>query len=174
MASPEANTYASTAKVNAVSSLFEPSASTKSTHPTAESYQSSTNTSDGEDERRSRSNSRGLRPTLGPRKPSGTMIIPADHPDVEGKDEEYPPHDARAMSPRRSSADTDKMVEETRRIVESHALEKQSGINALIEKIENVKTDHDQLHRNNLALQDYIGGLHRSMSRTALGKGRRN
>ena len=121
------------------------------------------------------------------------MIIPADHPDVEGKDEEYPPHDARAMSPRRSSADTDKMVEETRRIVEryvipfrsevrtcllnenySHALEKQSGINALIEKIENVKTDHDQLHRNNLALQDYIGGLHRSMSRTALGQGRRN
>jgi hypothetical protein len=55
----------------------------------------------------------------------------------------------------------------------SHALEKQSGINALIEKIENVKNDHDQLHRNNLALQDYIGGLHRSMSRTALDMGRK-
>ena len=55
----------------------------------------------------------------------------------------------------------------------SHAMEKQEGINALIEKLEDVMVDHDKLERNNLALQDYIGGLHRSMSRTALDTGRK-
>ena len=55
----------------------------------------------------------------------------------------------------------------------SHAIEKQSGINALIERIESVKAEHDKLERNNNALQDYIGGLHRSMSRTALDTGRK-
>ena len=52
-------------------------------------------------------------------------------------------------------------------------MEKQEGINALIEKLEDVMVDHDKLERNNLALQDYIGGLHRSMSRTALDTGRK-
>ena len=126
MASSEAITSASTSEANVVPSLAEPSVSIKSIHSKAESSQTSTNTSDGEDERRSRSNSRSVRPALGTRKSSGTMIVPADHPDVEGKDEEYPPYDARAMSPRRSSADTDKMVEETRRIVERYVYLRQT------------------------------------------------
>lgn len=49
-----------------------------------------------------------------------------------------------------------------------HALTLQSGLNALAEKIEVVKSDHDKLERQNVALQDYIGGLTKSMSRTDL------
>jgi hypothetical protein len=41
-------------------------------------------------------------------------------------------------------------------------------LNALAEKIEIVKSDHEKLEKQNLALQDYIGGLTRSMSRTDL------
>lgn len=41
-------------------------------------------------------------------------------------------------------------------------------MNALAEKIELVKSDHERLEKQNVALQDYIGGLTRSMSRTDL------
>ena len=47
-----------------------------------------------------------------------------------------------------------------------HARSLQSGLNALAERIESVKSDHDKLEKQNIALQDYIGGLTRSMSRT--------
>lgn len=53
-------------------------------------------------------------------------------------------------------------------IIIRHALTLQSGLNALAEKIEVVKSDHDKLERQNVALQDYIGGLTKSMSRTDL------
>lgn len=165
------NTMSST-EASATPSLAEPSTAAP-TLATAESNQTSLNSSDGEEDSRSRSNSRTLRPHIGARKSSGTMIIPADHPDVEIKEESYPADDARAMSPRRSSADTERMVQEARQVAETHAIEKQSGINALIERIESVKAEHDKLERNNNALQDYIGGLHRSMSRTALDTGRK-
>lgn len=37
-----------------------------------------------------------------------------------------------------------------------------------------VKSDHEKLEKQNVALQDYIGGLTRSMSRTELaGKGKK-
>lgn len=50
------------------------------------------------------------RPRLGFRKSSGTMIVPHDHPDIELKGESFPPNDARAMSPKRSSAETGRMI----------------------------------------------------------------
>ena len=49
-----------------------------------------------------------------------------------------------------------------------HAMTLQSGLNALAEKIEIVKSDHDKLEKQNVALQDYIGGLTKSMSKTDL------
>ena len=55
----------------------------------------------------------------------------------------------------------------------SQALEQQYALNALVEKVEVIKSDHDKLERNNSALQDYIGGLTRSMSKTALDTGRK-
>ncbi|KAK4691673.1 short coiled-coil protein, partial [Lecanoromycetidae sp. Uapishka_2] len=113
------------------------------------------------------------RPPLGTRKSSGTMIVPADHPELEIKDEVFPPTDARAMSPRRSSAEQDRMIGAAKLGMQSQALGHQNALSALVERIEIIKSDHDTLERNNSALQDYIGGLTRSMSKTALDTGRK-
>ena len=45
----------------------------------------------------------------------------------------------------------------------------QTGLVEIAESIEMVKQDHDKLERQNLALQDYIGGLTRSMSKNDIG-----
>lgn len=58
------------------------------------------------------------RPTLGTRKSSGTIIIPRDSPTVEVKDEHYDEGDARAMSPRRSSEELDRMGQDARQALE--------------------------------------------------------
>ena len=120
------------------------------------------------------------------------MIVPHDHPEIELKNEVYGPNDARSFSPRRDMEDTEKMVGGKRSLLkkyspmlspspdhsiltytcDSHADELQNGLNAIVEKVESVKSDHDKLERNNTALQDYIGGLTQSMSRTNLTTGR--
>ena len=62
---------------------------------------------------------RGLtRPRLTSRKSSGTNIVPRDHPDVEQRQESFPADDARAMSPRRSSYETEKLGQDTRKAVQ--------------------------------------------------------
>ena len=53
----------------------------------------------------------------------------------------------------------------------SSTIEHQSSLAALVEKIETVKTGHEKLERDNNALQEYIGGLTRSMSKTDLARG---
>ncbi|MCJ1464933.1 hypothetical protein MMC07_003548 [Pseudocyphellaria aurata] len=114
------------------------------------------------------------RPELSTRKSSGTNIVPRDHPEVEIREERFPPGDARAMSPRRTSVEMEKLGRDTRLELQNHARTLQSGLDALAEKIETVKSDHEKLEKQNLALQDYIGGLTRSMSRTDLaGKGKK-
>jgi len=54
------------------------------------------------------------RPKLHTRKSSGTIIVPRDDPNVEIADEEYDEGDARAMSPRRSSEELDRMEDSAR------------------------------------------------------------
>lgn len=52
----------------------------------------------------------------------------------------------------------------------------QSSLQALAERIEAVKSDHDKLENENRFLQDYIGGLTRNMTKTDVprhGKGRK-
>jgi hypothetical protein len=53
---------------------------------------------------------------MGTRKSSGTIIVPREHPRVELKegDEVFDEDDARAMSPRRSSRDLERMGQEAR------------------------------------------------------------
>ena len=46
-----------------------------------------------------------------------------------------------------------------------HARQLQLSLLEIAESIEMVKADHDKLEKQNLALQDYIGGLTRSMSK---------
>jgi hypothetical protein len=48
---------------------------------------------------------------------------------------------------------------------QSHAQTLQSSLAALAEKIDEVKSDHDKLESENKFLQDYIGGLTRTMSK---------
>lgn len=54
------------------------------------------------------------RPRLDSRQSSGTNIVPVAYPSIETRTEAYKPSDARAMSPRRSSEETDKLSQETR------------------------------------------------------------
>jgi hypothetical protein len=53
------------------------------------------------------------RPQLTGRQKSSTIIVPKG-PDVIQTYAEYPPDDARAMSPRRNSADLEKLGQEAR------------------------------------------------------------
>lgn len=95
------------------------------------------------------------------------MLIPSDSPDVELKEEEnYPPGDARAMSPRRSPEETNKMFDKSRAALTNHAMEVQSSLDALVNRCENVQSDLSKLEKNNNDLQEYIGGLTRSMSKS--------
>lgn len=78
---------------------------------------------------------------------------------------DYPPDDARAMSPRRNSEDLEKLGKEKRESLKDHARTLQSSLAALAERIDEVKSDHDKLESENRFLQDYIGGLTRTMSK---------
>ena len=60
------------------------------------------------------SSKRLSRPQIGSRKSSGTLIVPRDSASVEVKDEQYDADDARAMSPRRTSEEIERMGHETK------------------------------------------------------------
>ena len=75
----------------------------------ASSLSPSSSSSDGESERKTRAD----RPRLA-RKPSASILVPRDHPQIEIEEEEFPPDDARAMSPRRNSADVERLGREAR------------------------------------------------------------
>ncbi|KKZ66071.1 hypothetical protein GX50_03325 [[Emmonsia] crescens] len=121
---------------------------------------SSSSISDTEHDRKSRAD----RPRLASRKPSASILVPRDHPEIEIEEEEFPPDDARAMSPRRNSADVEKLSREAREALQKQANTLQSSLQALAERIDEVKSDHDKLENENRFLQDYIGGLTRTMS----------
>ncbi|KAK3062627.1 hypothetical protein LTR53_019276, partial [Teratosphaeriaceae sp. CCFEE 6253] len=78
--------------------------------PTSPASISSTTPSDDETLRPS---ARSSRPKLGSRKSSGTMIIPRDQP-PETQHPELDAGDVRAMSPRRSSEEVDRLGEAAR------------------------------------------------------------
>jgi len=73
------------------------------------------------------------------------------------------------MSPRRNSADLERMGKEARQNMKDHAQNLQSSLSALAERIDEVKSDHDKLESENKFLQDYIGGLTRTMSKGEIG-----
>lgn len=91
---------------------------TENTHrlqvpPSASSSLSASSASDGEPERRNWGVNRSERPRVS-RKPSSSILVPRDHPEIEIEKEEFPPDDARAMSPRRNSADLERLGKEAR------------------------------------------------------------
>lgn len=78
------------------------------------SLSSSSSISDVETDRRGRSE----RPRMASRKPSASILVPRDHPEIEIEEEEFPPDDARAMSPRRNSADLERLGKEARQTLQ--------------------------------------------------------
>ncbi|PGH02171.1 hypothetical protein AJ79_07717 [Helicocarpus griseus UAMH5409] len=147
-----------------------------SVHVSSLSSSSSSSISDTEHDRKSRAD----RPRLASRKPSASILVPRDHPEIEIKKEDFPPDDARTMSPRRNSADVEKLSREAREALQKQANTLQSSLQALAERIDEVKSDHDKLENENRFLQDYIGGLTRTMSAktevtstSGVGRGRR-
>lgn len=128
------------------------------------SVSSPSSISDAESERKSRAD----RPRRISRKPSTSILVPRDHPEIEIEEEEFPPDDARAMSPRRNSADLERLGKEARQTLQEQAKSLQSSLQALTERIEAVKSDHDRLENENKFLQDYIGGLTRNMTKNEI------
>lgn len=109
------------------------------------------------------------RPRLGDRQRSNnTIIVPKDRAGWQRDKPQYPPDDARAMSPRRNSEDIERLERGLREALKQQAQSLQSSLAALAEKIDEVKNDHDKLETENRFLQDYIGGLTRTMSKDNL------
>ncbi|EEA21808.1 hypothetical protein TMatcc_008773 [Talaromyces marneffei ATCC 18224] len=137
---------------------------------------SSSSISDGEPER---GRSRLERPRMASRKPSASILVPRDHPEIEIEEEEFPPDDARAMSPRRDSADVERLGKEARQTLQEQAKTLQLSLQALAQRIEEVKNDHDKLESENRYLQDYIGSLTQTISKSEItsttgGKSKKN
>jgi len=81
--------------------------------------------------------------------------------------------DARAMSPRRSSQDLEKMSQDARAQLSEHAKVLQKSLLEIFNRIEAVKEEHDKLDNNNKFLQKYIGDLMSTSKITATGSGSR-
>ncbi|KAL9629915.1 MAG: hypothetical protein Q9204_005008 [Flavoplaca sp. TL-2023a] len=107
------------------------------------------------------------RPKIMSRKSSGTIIVPREAP-TQAPPQDFPPDDARAMSPRRSSEETDKMLVNARQSIERRAQDMQSGLEAIATQIETVSKNCESLDKQNQALQDAIGDMTRSLSRESL------
>ncbi|OJD24585.1 hypothetical protein ACJ73_04050 [Blastomyces percursus] len=131
-------------------------------------FSSSLPVSDTENDR----HPRAKRPCLASRRPSVSILVPRDHPEIEIQQEEFPPDDARAMSLRRNPADVERLCREIQEAIQQvdnrrQADTFQSSLQALAERIDEVKSGHDKLENENQFLQGYIGGLTRAMSLTA-------
>lgn len=50
-----------------------------------------------------------------------SIIVLRDHPEIEIQEEEFLPDDARAMSPRRNSADVERLAQEARQALKEYA-----------------------------------------------------
>ncbi|KAG0650776.1 hypothetical protein D0Z07_2357 [Hyphodiscus hymeniophilus] len=111
------------------------------------------------------------RPKMQSRKSSGTIIVPREHPRVELQegDEVFDEDDARAMSPRRSSQDLEKMSQDARAQLNEHAKVLQKSLLDIFNRIEAVKEEHDKLDNNNKFLQKYIGDLMSTSKITSTG-----
>ncbi|KJZ80063.1 hypothetical protein HIM_00777 [Hirsutella minnesotensis 3608] len=110
-----------------------------------------------------------VRPPLHTRKSSGPLVVPRDSSAVGPHDPHFGPDDVRAMSPRRTSEDIDKMGKEAREELHRHAKALQESLITIFNRIEAVREEHDKLDNNNKFLQKYIGDLMSTSKITASG-----
>ncbi|KAG5973812.1 hypothetical protein E4U58_004145 [Claviceps cyperi] len=109
------------------------------------------------------------RPRLPSRKSSGPLAVPRDSLAAGPNEAEFGPDDVRAMSPRRSSEDIDRMGKEAREELQRHAKLLQESLITIFNRIEAVREEHEKLDSNNKFLQKYIGDLMSSTKITATG-----
>ncbi|KAK4543878.1 hypothetical protein LTR36_004652 [Oleoguttula mirabilis] len=98
------------------------------------------------------------RPKLGSRKSSGTMIVSREHA-AEAVESDIEEGDVRTMSPRRNSAEVDKLGEAARRDLIEQARVLQTSLQEIVDRVEEVKSEHEKLEGGNKFLQSYIGEL---------------
>ncbi|KAF1988663.1 hypothetical protein K402DRAFT_306223, partial [Aulographum hederae CBS 113979] len=110
------------------------------------------------------------RPKVGSRKTSRTLIIPRDSPYVEvvGEDE-IDDAERRAMSPRRSSEECEKLGQEARQALIEQAKTLQANLLDIVDKVESVRSEHEKLEGGNRFLQSYIGELMQTSKITSTG-----
>jgi len=85
-----------------------------------------------------------------------------DEPSSRFSNSDIPPP---PQSPRRDSEETNKLAEDAREALREHAKASAASLLEIAESIELVRSDYEKLEKQNLALQDYIGGLTRSMAK---------
>lgn len=83
------------------------------------------------------------------------MIVPRDAPTtvVESDIEEG---DVRTMSPRRNSEEVDKLGEEAQKDMIEQAKTLQLSLQAIVDRVEEVKNEHEKLEGGNKFLQSYV------------------
>jgi len=74
-------------------------------------------------------------------------------------DPDFDENDVRTMSPRRNSEEVDKLSEEARRDLIEQAKVLQTSLQAIVDRVETVKSEHEKLEGGNKFLQSYIGEL---------------
>nr|POE66105.1 hypothetical protein CFP56_54366 [Quercus suber] len=99
-----------------------------------------------------------VRPKLGSRKSSGTMIVERGAPTTV-VDHHVDEGDVRSMSPRRNSAEVDRLGEAARKDLIEQAKTLQLSLQAIVDRVEEVKSEHEKLEGGNKFLQSYIGEL---------------
>lgn len=92
-----------------------------------------------------------VRPKLGSRKSSGTMIVNRGDPDIV--EEELEEGDVRSMSPRRNSTEVQKLSDDARRDLIEQAKLLQTSLQAIVERVETVREEHEKLEGGNKFLQ---------------------
>ncbi|KAI5359490.1 Putative short coiled-coil protein [Septoria linicola] len=118
------------------------------------------------------------RPKIGSRKSSGTMIVSREYATTV-VDPDFDENDVRTMSPRRNSEEVDKLSEEARKDLIEQAKLLQMSLQAIVDRVETVKNEHEKLEGGNKFLQSYIGELMQTSkitstapSKSKKGKGR--
>ncbi|KAI9884098.1 MAG: hypothetical protein M1823_004128 [Watsoniomyces obsoletus] len=80
--------------------------------------------------------------------------------------------DARAMSPRRSGHEVERLSQEMRRAWHEKAETLQEGLRNLLDRVEHARSEYDKLEADNRFLQSYIGELMATSKITSTGTGR--
>lgn len=98
------------------------------------------------------------RPKIGSRKSSGTMIVSRESATTV-VEPDFDENDVRTMSPRRNSEEVDKLGEKARQDLIEQAKVLQMSLQAIVDRVETVKTEHEKLEGGNKFLQSYVQAL---------------